>query len=44
VGRPLFIYWSIATTESGAEAVPLAARAESTLHEFVHFFDEDSLE
>jgi signal peptidase I len=40
VGRPLFVYWSIATPESGAEVVPLAERAESTLHEFVHFFDE----
>jgi len=40
VGRPLFVYSSIVTPESGTEVVPLAERAESTLHEFVHFFDE----
>jgi signal peptidase I len=40
LGRPLFVYWSIATPESGIEEVPLKERAGSTLHEFIHFFDE----
>ena len=40
VGRPLFVYWSIAVPESGIDEVPLSQRAESTLHELVHFFDE----
>jgi signal peptidase I len=40
LGRPLFVYWSIATPESGAEEVPLKEQAGSTLHEFIHFFDE----
>jgi signal peptidase I len=40
LGRPLFVYWSIATPESGVEEVPLKDQASSTLHEFVHFFDE----
>jgi len=40
LGRPLFVYWSIATPESGMEEVPLKDQASSTLHEFIHFFDE----
>jgi signal peptidase I len=40
LGRPLFVYWSIATPESGVDEAPLAEQAESTLHEFIHFFDE----
>lgn len=40
LGRPLFVYWSIAVPESGAEEIPLEEQAESTLHEFIHFFDE----
>jgi signal peptidase I len=40
LGRPLFVYWSIMTPESGIDEAPLAERAESTLHEFIHFFDE----
>jgi signal peptidase I len=40
LGRPLFVYWSIATPESGSEQTPLDEQAESTIHEFVHFFDE----
>jgi signal peptidase I len=40
LGRPLFVYWSIATPESGSEEVPLSEQAGSTIHEFVHFFDE----
>jgi signal peptidase I len=40
IGRPLFVYWSIEMPESGAEEVPLKEQAGSTLHEFVHFFDE----
>jgi signal peptidase I len=40
IGRPLFVYWSIAMPESGIEEVPLKDQASSTLHEFIHFFDE----
>ena len=40
IGRPLFVYWSIVMPESGIDEAPLPERAESTLHEFVHFFDE----
>jgi signal peptidase I len=40
LGRPLLVYWSIVTPESGADEAPLGERAESTLHEFIHFFDE----
>jgi signal peptidase I len=40
LGRPLFVYWSIVTPESGTDEVPLGERAESSLHEFIHFFDE----
>jgi signal peptidase I len=40
VGRPLFVYWSIEMPESGVEDAPLAERAGSTLHEFIHFFDQ----
>jgi signal peptidase I len=40
LGRPLFVYWSIAIPESGAEDVPLQEQAGSTFHEFIHFFDE----
>jgi signal peptidase I len=40
LGRPLFVYWSIAIPESGMEEVPLKEQAGSTLHEFIHFFDE----
>ncbi len=40
IGRPLFVYWSIVTPESGVEDVPLNEQAESTLHELIHFFDE----
>jgi signal peptidase I len=40
IGRPLFVYWSIEMPESGVEEAPLGDRAQSTLHEFVHFFDE----
>jgi signal peptidase I len=40
VGRPLFVYWSIAIPESEIDEVPLSERAGSTLHEFIHFFDE----
>jgi signal peptidase I len=40
LGRPLFVYWSVATLESGVEEVPLKDQANSTLHEFIHFFDE----
>jgi signal peptidase I len=40
LGRPLFVYWSIEMPESGTDDVPLAERAESSLHELIHFFDE----
>jgi signal peptidase I len=40
VGRPLFVYWSIEMPESGMEEEPLGDRAQNTLHEVVHFFDE----
>ncbi len=40
IGRPLFVYWSIVMPESGTDEAPISQRAESTLHEFVHFFDE----
>lgn len=40
VGRPLFVYWSIVMPESGVDETPLSERAGSTLHEFIHFFDE----
>jgi signal peptidase I len=40
LGRPLFVYWSIVTPESGIDEAPLAERTESALHEFIHFFDE----
>ena len=40
VGRPLLVYWSIETPESGVDEAPLSERAGSTLHEFVHFFDQ----
>lgn len=40
LGRPLFVYWSIRMPESGADEAPLSERAGTTLHEFVHFFDE----
>ena len=39
IGRPLFVYWSIVTPESGVDEAPLSQRAESTAHEAFHFFD-----
>jgi signal peptidase I len=40
IGRPLLVYWSIVTPESGTDEAPLPERFESTIHEAVHFFDE----
>jgi signal peptidase I len=40
IGRPLFVYWSIKMQDSGIEEKPLSDQAKSTVHEFVHFFDE----
>jgi signal peptidase I len=40
LGRPILVYWSIVTPESGIDEAPLPERAESTFHEFIHFFDE----
>ncbi len=40
IGRPLFVYWSIAIPDSGVDEAPLAERAASTAHEFLHFFND----
>ena len=40
LGRPLFVYWSIAVPESGNEDIPLTQQANSTIHELLHFFDQ----
>jgi signal peptidase I len=40
VGRPLFVYWSIAMPESGLDEPSISEQAGSNLHEFLHFFDE----
>jgi signal peptidase I len=40
VGHPLFVYWSIKMQDSGIEEKPLSDQAQSTIHEFIHFFDE----
>jgi signal peptidase I len=40
VGRPLFVYWSIAIPETGVDEAPLSERAASTFHEFTHFFSD----
>lgn len=40
IGRPLFIYWSIVSPDSGVEETPLSDQAQSTFHELIHFFDE----
>ena len=40
IGRPLFVYWSIAIPQSGIDEAPLSQRTVSTLREFSHFFDE----
>ena len=40
VGRPLFVYWSIAIPEVGDAEIPLPERAQSTVHEFLHFFSD----
>ena len=39
LGRPLFVYWSIATPETNGEDVPIFQQAQSTLQEFIHIFD-----
>jgi signal peptidase I len=39
LGRPLFVYWSIAIPGQGSESVPLSEQARSTFQEFLHFFD-----
>ena len=39
LGRPLMVYWSIATPETDTEDVPLVQQAQSTLQEFIHIFD-----
>ncbi len=39
LGRPMFVYWSIVTPESGDEA-PLGQQAQSTFQELLHFFDQ----
>ena len=40
IGRPLFVYWSIDIPDSGIEEKPLSDQAQSTIHEFIHFFDK----
>jgi len=40
VGRPLFVFWSFPMQDRDSETVPLSEEARSSLHEFVHFFDE----
>lgn len=40
IGRPLLVYWSIRMPESGVDEAPISERAISTLHEFIHLFDE----
>jgi len=40
LGRPLFVYWSIDTPEADDDGTPLSGRAQSMLHEAMHFFDE----
>lgn len=40
IGRPLFVYWSFMSPESGADKIPLSEQVSSAAHEMVHFFDE----
>jgi signal peptidase I len=40
IGRPLFVYWSIKTPEMSDAEMPLAEQAQSTAHEFLHFFSD----
>ena len=40
IGRPLFVYWSIAVPEAGDAEIPVTERAQSTVHEFLHFFSD----
>jgi signal peptidase I len=40
IGRPLFVYWSIEIPDSGIDEKPLSDQAQSTFHEFIHFFDK----
>jgi signal peptidase I len=40
IGRSLIVFWSIKMPDSGIEEKPLSDQAQSTLHEFIHFFDE----
>lgn len=38
LGRPLFVYWSIAVPAQGSENLPISEQARSTVDEFLHFF------
>jgi signal peptidase I len=40
IGRPLFVYWSIAMPEISDTDIPLADQAQSTIHEFAHLFSD----
>jgi signal peptidase I len=40
LGRPLFVYWSIKTPEMSDTDPPLTDQAQSTIHEFTHFFSD----
>ena len=40
LGRPLFVYWSIAVPEEGSENVPISEQARSTVDELLHLFSK----
>ena len=40
IGRPLVVYWSIAIPEVGDGEISLPEHAQSTVHEFLHFFSD----
>lgn len=40
IGRPLLVYWSINVPEVSDTDIALTAQAQSTVHEFLHFFSD----
>lgn len=40
IGRPLLVYWSFDISEAEYLKTSVAGRAESIVHEMIHFFDE----
>jgi len=40
IGRPLFVYWSIEVPEVSDTDIALTDQAQSTAHEFLHFFTD----